>query len=340
MSRGLLLIDGSNIAHAANNGGGLRVGDLPTQAIFGVLRTLRPMMSIYTMLTPVVLWDGASWRKMAFEEYKANRDRVAVKPHELKAEQLRKEFKKQLPYVKQAIKLLGIKQMSAINYEADDLAGLITERLEKSGKRAVLISGDKDWVQLLSANTAWIDPVRDYRLTLKTLEQKLGWDPNRTGSKDISVVKDGNAIEGWVGVPSPRAWLEMKCLMGDTSDNIPGVGKIGPKGALDFVHAYGSFASFINQCADKSIDTAKLPKNLRDFSESDEKQEIFRRNMRLMDLRTKERPDPISMTTVHEPLDPVAFETFCKDMLFNSITNDLDGWLQPFMPQPALKAAA
>jgi 5'-3' exonuclease len=337
VSRGLLLIDGSNIAHAANNGGALKVGDLPTQAIFGVLRTLRPMMSIYTMLTPVVLWDGASWRRMAFSEYKANRDKVATKPHELKAEALRKDFKKQLPYIKQAIKLLGIKQMEALNYEADDLAGMITQRLEKSGKRGVMISGDKDWVQLLSPNVAWIDPVRDYRLTLKTLESKLGFHPEK---KDITVVKDGKEIEGWVGVPSPRAWLEMKCLMGDTSDNIPGVGKIGPKGAIDFVHAYGSFASFINQCADKSIDTAKLPKNLRDFSESDEKQEIFRRNMRLMDLRTTERPIPIALNTVQEPLDPIAFETFCKDMLFNSITNDMEGWLQPFMPQDALKVAA
>jgi 5'-3' exonuclease len=274
---------------------------------------------------------------MAFEEYKANRNKVATKPHELKAEALRKDFKKQLPFVKQAIKLLGIKQMTAINYEADDLAGMITERLQKSGKRGVMISGDKDWVQLLSPNVAWIDPVRDYRLTLKTLEQKLGWDPDK---KDISVVKDGNQIEGWVGVPSPRAWLEMKCLMGDTSDNIPGVGKIGPKGAIDFVHAYGSFSAFINQCADKSIDTAKLPKALRDFSESDEKQEIFRRNMRLMDLRTVERPGVIALKSEQEPLDPIAFETFCKDMLFNSITNDLEGWLEPFMPAPALKAAA
>ncbi|MCK1543311.1 hypothetical protein IVB12_15455 [Bradyrhizobium sp. 179] len=336
MKRGLLLIDGSNIAHAANNGGALRVGDLPTQAIFGMLRTLRPMMAIYTMLEPVILWDGASWRHMAFEEYKANRNKVATKPHELKAEQLRKEFKKQLPYIKQAIKLLGIKQMEALNYEADDLAGMITERLQKTGKRGVLISGDKDWVQLISSNVAWIDPVRDYRLTLKTLPDKLGWDPNK---KDMTVVKDGKQIEGWVGVPSPRAWLEMKCLMGDTSDNIPGVGKIGPKGAIDFVHAYGSFASFINQCADKSIDTAKLPKALRDFSESDEKQEIFRRNMRLMDLRTTERPAVIALKSEQEPLDPIAFETFCKDMLFNSITSDLDGWLQPFMPKQELMAA-
>jgi 5'-3' exonuclease len=284
-----------------------------------------------------VLWDAKSWRHLAFDEYKANRNKVPTKPHEIKAAALREDLKKQLPLIKQAIQLLGVKQMSAINYEADDLAGMITERLERTGKRAVLISGDKDWVQLISANTAWIDPIRDYRLTLKTLENKLGV---QKGKPDFSVVKDGATTEGWVGVPSPRAWLEIKALMGDTSDNIPGVGKIGPKGAIDFVRAYGSFAAFLNQCADKSIDTAALPKNLRDLAESDEKQEAFRRNMRLMDLRSKERPAPIALKTVHDPLDRAAFEAFCKAHLFNSITSDLDNWLEPFMPQPALKAAA
>ncbi len=336
MSKGVLLIDGSNIAHAANNTQALRVGDLPTQAIFGVLRILRPMLNVYSMLTPVVLWDGASWRRMAFEEYKANRDKKAVTPNELKVEALRKDFRKQTPYIKQAIELLGVKQMSAINYEADDLAGMIVERMLGTGKRAVMISGDKDWVQLLSPNTAWIDPVRDQRLTPKTLENKLGWVPEK---KKISVVDDGSKTEGFVGVPSPRAWLEMKCLMGDISDNIPGVGKIGPKGAIDFVREYGSFASFINQCADKSIDTAALPKNLRDFAESDEKQETFRRNMRLMDLRSTERPAPVALTTVQKPLDVDGFERFCDDMMFNSITGDLENWLQPFAPVQ-FKAAA
>lgn len=336
MSKGLLLIDLSNIAHAANCTQPLRVGNLPTQAIFGVLRSLRPMMNVYSMLTPVVLCDGASWRRMAFEEYKANRNKIPTAKYEIEAARLREELKLQMPHIKKAIELLGIKMMTAINYEADDLAGMITERIRASGKRAVMISGDKDWVQLLGPNTAWIDPVRDVRLTPKTLEAKLGYHPEK---KKITAVEDGAKILDWLGVPSPRAWLEMKCLMGDKTDNIPGVGKIGDKGAIDFVRTYGSFAAFMNQCADKTIDIDKLPKNLRDLATSDEKQEIFRRNMRLMDLRSKERPAPIALQTIQKPIDVAGFEQFCTEMMFNSITSDLEGWLEPFMPAQ-MKVAA
>jgi 5'-3' exonuclease len=274
---------------------------------------------------------------MTYPEYKANRDKEAKTKEELKVKELKQQFKLQLPLIKEALSLLGVRQMIAINYEADDLAGLICERLKATGKRGVMISGDKDWVQLVSKNTAWVDPVRDYRLSLGTMENKLGWIPDK---KDIRVTDDGSKIEGFVGVPSPRAWLEMKALMGDMGDNIPGVGGIGPRGAIDFVHAYGSVASFFNQCADKSIDIDKLPKKLRDFAISDEKQELYRRNMRLMDLNTTERPAPISLETIHGQLNPDAFEQFCERWMFRSITSDLDHYLAPFGGAQQLKAAA
>ena len=89
MSRGYLLIDGRNIAHASNNGGPLSIGEQPTQAIYHFLRTMRPMMSVYSMLTPVVLWDGVSWRYMAFDEYKKSRNKPAVQPYEIKAKALK-----------------------------------------------------------------------------------------------------------------------------------------------------------------------------------------------------------------------------------------------------------
>lgn len=334
MSRGLLLVDGSNIGLAANASQPLKIGDQPTQAIFGVLRTLRPMVTTYSMLTPVVLWDAVSWRYGAFPDYKGTRHKEASKKYEIEQQRQRAEFKQQLPFIKEAIALLGIRQMSALNYEADDLAGLIIEKLEKSGKRGLMISADKDWVQLITPNVSWLDPIRDYRLTYKTISQKLGYAPER---KKI-VVDDGTKIADWVGVPSPRAWLEMKALMGDTSDNIPGVGGIGDRGAIDFVNQYGSVASFFNQCSDKSIDVDKLPKKLRDFATSDEKQELFRRNVRLMDLRTKERPDPVQLKTVHNELDADGFEKFCRRFMFNSILTDLDGWLEPFQSKMALAA--
>jgi 5'-3' exonuclease len=317
VSRGYLLIDGSNVAHASNNGTPLSIGDQPTQAIYNFLRTMRPMMSVYSMLTPVVLWDGSSWRYRAFPDYKASRNKPAVKPYEIKAKALREDLKKQLPFIREGLSLLGIRQLVALNYEADDLAGMLVKRYTGAGSRdakIIMISGDQDWIQLVRPRVAWRDPVHD------------------------KFVSHGNIMEK-EGVPSPRAHLEVKCLWGDKGDDIPGVGGIGKDGAIEFIAKYGSVAAFLNQCADKSIDIDKLPKKFRDLATSDEKQELYRRNMRLMDLTTKERPEPVNLKLTRGELDIPKFQAFCEQFLFNSMLSDINRWCEPFAPQEEAIAA-
>jgi 5'-3' exonuclease len=202
-------------------------------------------------------------------------------------------------------------------------------------KKLVMISGDKDWVQLLRPNVVWIDPMRDARLTSKNISTRLGYVPEKGR---FSVCKSEDVTD-FIGVPSPRAWLEIKALMGDISDNIPGVGGIGPRGAIDLITTYGSVGSFFNQVADKTINVGALTKKLRDFATSEEKHDIFRRNMQLMDLSSPERPEWINPKIVHGAIDPDKFSDFCKRMLFNSIVKDLDGWLEPFTGNMMEKAA-
>ena len=120
-----LLIDGNSIGHAANNGTPLHVGTQQVQAIFGFVRSMRALMGVYGALTPLVLWDGASWRKMQFPDYKANRDKEATKSYEIKAQAAKESFKKQVPAIRKALTLLGIDQIMAANMEADDLAGIL-----------------------------------------------------------------------------------------------------------------------------------------------------------------------------------------------------------------------
>ena len=334
MSRGYLLIDGPNIGNAVNAAAPLKIGDQPTQAIYGFLRVLRPMISTYSMLTPVVLWDGASWRRMKFAEYKANRDKKNTKA-EIEAAKAKDEYKAQVPLIRETLRHLGIKQMMALNYEADDLAGVLIEHSAKEARKAVMISADKDWIQLLRPNAMWIDPVRDYRLSMKTLPERFGWNPH----KGRLVVGNGAQIDGFIGIPSPRAYLEMKAIMGDAGDNIPGVGGVGPRGALDLILQYGSVSGFFNQCADKTIDIDALPKKIRDFATSDEKQEFYRRNMRLMDLRSKERPAWVNPKIDKGEFDPEKFRTLCDRLAFNSIASNLDAWLEPFNPREMELAA-
>jgi DNA polymerase-1 len=324
MSRGLLLIDGSNIAHASNSATPLTVGDMPTQAIYGVLRTLRPMISAFTMLTPIVLWDGRSWRKDMFKEYKESRDKVAVTKNEQEIAARRAELKVQLPYVKLALKTLGIRQMHALNYEADDLAGMIVA--QSADRRVMMITGDKDWVQLVRKNVAWLDPQRNEKLTEATIPQRLGWNP----AKKKLMIGDGSRVEGWIGVPSARAWLEMKALMGDVSDDIPGVGGIGEKGAIELLTQFPSVASFMNQCIDHSIDTSKLPKKFLQLAEDMEKQDNFQRNMILMDLNTKMRPAPINLATTYQAKNFDGFKAVCEKFYFKSILDSFERWCEPF----------
>jgi len=303
MKNGYIVIDGNNIAFAANSTRKLHAGMLETQGVYGFLRAIRAAVMAYPMLKPILLWDGRSWRYDAFPAYKAKRE----KPPETKSEQAmadnRASMREQKPFIRRALLSLGVTQMVALNLEADDLAGILTRRYPPQGKKVLLLSGDKDWIQLIGKGVGWMDPINDLRITVSTLEEKLG-------------------------VKTPRQWLEVKALMGDSSDEIPGVGGIGDKGAKELIATYGSVTSFLNQAMDGSL--PDLPKKFRDFAESPEKQEIFHRNMKLMDLASPEIPAPLGLKIEKGALNIDAFAGLCEELAFNSIISNLNAWTEPF----------
>ena len=326
MSHGFLLIDGMHLMHRANNGQALTVGTMPVQAIFGFLRTLRPAVAMYSMFTPIVLWDGISWRREAFAEYKANRDKEPESKAEIEAARLKKQLTVQKPFVQKALKALGVRQLVAMNLEADDLAAILCRRYVKAGKKVLMVTGDKDWVQLLGPGIGWIDPIHNVKLNLGNLQKRLGYCGDK--KRIIGLERDRTELDNWIPVPSPRAWLEMKALMGDTSDNLSGVGGIGEKGAIELITKFGSVGAFWNAYNDGSL--PKLPKKLADFAEDAEKHTIFTRNMRLMDLNSSEIPAPLNLKATHEPLDVDAFTAICEELAFKSILTDVRGWTTPF----------
>lgn len=344
MTNGVLLIDGSNLGYACAATRKLTANGRETQGIYGILRMLRPLVSTYSMLTPIVLWDGVSWRMKAFPEYKATRNKEPETTAEKKLAADRASYKSQMAEIKQAVGLLGIRQISALNLEADDLAGILVRKFLADGKKVVLVSGDKDWVQLVQPGVGWFDVINDNRLYANNLTQRLGYrpahskiDPKTGATKKVPGqigIFDGTTIPGWIGVPSGRAWLEMKALMGDTSDDIPGVGGIGEKGALDLVVEYGSVFNFLNA----TIDHSKIPAKFAALADDAKKQELFRRNMDLMDLNSPLIPEPINFTLATKVFDKTELEKFCRDLAFQSILTDFDRWCAPF--EPATKAAA
>ena len=305
MDKGFLLIDGNHVGHAVNSMRPMNVGEQPTQAIYGFVRSLRPSVSMYqSLMTPMVLWDGRSWRYDHFTPYKASRGKVAVTKSDLVAQKARDEYALQVAHIKEAIRLLGICQIQAANLEADDLAGLMVKRYQGQ-RRVLLVTGDKDWIQLVGPGVAWFDPIRDQKITNSNIEEKLG-------------VKTG------------EAWLDVKCLMGDTSDEIPGVGGIGEKGAIELVNAFGSVSSFTNGVLMKIIDPNTLHKKFKDLALDEDKHIAFARNRVLMDLRGSIVPKPKDFVRTHQPIDKEGFRDFCKRFLFSSILKEFDSWIEVF----------
>lgn len=309
-SIGYCLIDGNSIGFAAQSASKLSAGGEPTQAIYGTIRTVRQIVATHNMLTPIVLWDGVSWRKHVFPEYKAHRDKVATTPHEKKAKAERDEYKRQKPQIARGLKLLGVPQMLSMNMEADDLAAILTKRFRANGKKVFLISGDKDWLQLVGPGVSWHDPIRDDR------------------------INGGNFAEK-TGLANPRQLVELKCLVGEPGDLGPGsgVGGIGEKKARWLLETYGSVGGFLNAWIDGSLKDEKLHKAFLDFAaENSPGQEIFQRNLMLIDLRTEKRPEMLDPKLTKGAFNREGFIEFCGQFAFKSILKDIDAFLEPFDP--------
>lgn len=303
-----LIIDGNSIGFASHNAKKLTVDDMEVQAIFGVLRSMRGLVLKYNSYRPLVLWDGRSWRKDVFVEYKSNRDSTE------KLVAMRDGFKKQRPYIARALSALGVPQVMAINLEADDLAGMYVAKMSARGETVVLISGDRDWLQLVSPSTMWVDPIRNLTVTYRT-------------------------FESFTGYATPAAFVEGKCLQGDNSDKVPGVGGIGKDGAKKLLAEYGSVEGFLK--AFNSGGIKKPGKRLTDFATNAKGGlDRFKENRRLMCLTDPSIfPKAEKLTVTRGEFNPDAFRTLCEDLAFHSILRDFDRWVKPFAGEELQEAA-
>lgn len=301
---GRLIIDGNSVCHAAHNSTKLTVGSMQTQAIFGMLKSMRVLSEKFPMLSSLVLWDGeAKWRKEIYPEYKANR-----KAKDEKQLAHKEAYKAQSPFVRKALSLIGVPQMFATTREADDMAGLFIDLLD--GQQIVLVSGDQDWLQLVRPGVTWFDPIRD------------------------NAVNVGSFTE-FTGYFSPEEFLQGKALRGDTSDNIAGVGGIGEKGAPEFLAQFKTVENFFRMCDNGEFVPKKVAhKNLA----SPEGRAAFARNMRLMDLRNVPSPKKEDIVAIPGGYNEDGFRALCEKLAFRSILLDFDGFLRPFRQK--LKQAA
>ena len=207
----LLLVDGSSYLYRAFHAlPDLRSSDgRPTGAIYGVLNMLQKLIKSERPDYLSVVFDTPvkTFRHDIFPEYKANRQKT---PEDLIA---------QIEPLHQAIINLGLPLIAVDGVEADDVIGTLAMEAEKKNIKTLIATGDKDMAQLVTENIHLIDTMKDIRMGPREVLEKFGILPER--------------------------FIDYLTLAGDTSDNIPGVEKVGPKTAIKWINEYGSLEGVI-----------------------------------------------------------------------------------------------
>ena len=208
----LMILDGNSLINRAFYGvRPLTTGDgLHTHAVYGFLMILNKLLREDEPEALCCAFDrkAPTFRHAMFDGYKGTR-----KP-------MPEELAEQLPWLKQVLDALGVPRFEMDGWEADDLLGTLADRSAREGWESVLVTGDRDSLQLISPST---------RVRLIT---------SKPGRSD-SILYNEELFSEEYGFPPPRL-VDLKALMGDSSDNIPGVPGVGSKTASDLLRTYGS----------------------------------------------------------------------------------------------------
>lgn len=269
----VLLIDGNAVGYHAQQARPLKTADgEPTQAIFHSIKALWNLKKRYPDHTPLCLWDAhCQWRYDILPEYKGKRD------NDERQRLMREEYREQRPAIKEAFDYMGITQVEHEGYEADDIAGLYARKVAcLDDSSAVLYTGDKDWLQLVSENVIWHDIRTDKRVSLKNFSRETGFD-------------------------NPSQFLQAKALHGDGSDNIGGVGSIGEKTADKLLQHFGSVKALLRYHKDngdfekgdfEDAGLNRARKHINNFcNNTNGGIELYKRNLKLMNLHSIDPPD-------------------------------------------------
>ena len=175
----------------------------------------------------VITFDtkGPTFRHKIYEDYKANRPPM---PEDMAV---------QIPVIKSIIKNLNIRLIEKEGYEADDVIGTLARINKEKGYNVVIVSGDKDFRQVITAGISMLDTMKETITDYASLKQTYGFEPEK--------------------------FIDVMGLSGDSTDNIPGIPGVGEKTAIDLIKDFGSFENVFEN-VDK-IKKKKLKQNLKEF---------------------------------------------------------------------------
>jgi DNA polymerase-1 len=273
----LYLIDGSAyvfrayhaIRSLANSKG------MPTNAVFGFTRMLIKLIEDRSPQNIVMLFDakGPTFRHERYPQYKANRPPMP------------EDLVQQIPFIKEVTRGFKLPLMEMQGFEADDLIGTLARMAESAGFLVVLVTGDKDFVQLVTESTTIWDPMKDDIIDLAKVQEKFGVEP--------------------------RQMIDVMGLSGDTADNIPGVPGIGPKTALALIKDFGDMEQLYARV--ESITKKKQKENLIAYKD----QAFLSRDLVTIDVRVPLAFEPETYR-LQEPDSQKLMQLF-KEMEFRQL---------------------
>ena len=277
----LFLIDGSNYVYRAfyairelSNSKGF-----PTNAIYGFTKMLMKLCRDWKPDYIAVVFDvkGPTFRHEVYDQYKATR-----KP-------MPDTLIPQFPFIKDIVRGFSIPVLEREGLEADDIIGTLAKTYTQKGIKTVIVSGDKDFMQLVSDDTMMIDTMKDKTYDIEGVREKFGAAPEKV--------------------------VEILGLMGDASDNIPGVPGIGKKIALRLIEEFGTVEGVL-ESADKGRNK-RIKENLKEFAEQ------ARLSRELVTIKTDARVEfDLESSRYTEPNTNILKEFF-KEFEFSSLIQEL-----------------
>ena len=226
-----------------------------------------------------VIFDSArkNFRNKIYKDYKANR---AEAPEDLAP---------QFEYIRKSVEAFNVTSAEMLNYEADDLIATYVEQILKKGAKVTIISGDKDFMQLVKPGVRLFDPMKSKILGNKEVKEKFGVEPNKV--------------------------IDVQALAGDSSDNVPGVPGIGIKTAAELINKYKSLEKVLEKAHE-------IPQNKRreTILENKDKAILSRKLVELKsDVSVKQKIETFAL----KEIDKEKLYDFLREMEFNRLLSQV-----------------
>ena len=304
----LLAFDGGSLMYRmvyAHTKQALSTTNGGTGTLFFLLKSLRSyIMSFHPDRVIMVMDAGYSERRRSLNaDYKSGRGLRLDGTEDVERQAIMEDIRRQRAWAEKMLPAFGVRKIKLAGREADDLLAQLALEAERRQERMVIVSDDKDMLQLIGPNVEVFRPRADETVTAENFLEKTG-------------------------VSTPEQWLTWKCIVGDSSDRVPGVHGVGEKSAVMAVQAgltldVDSLISMTEhsnkrvRLIGEQLDTVLFNRDLLDLYAEEFSEELIQR---IHDSAYK----GLTHVSLKDVMD------WCKKFEFASILSDLQNWITPF----------